>query len=320
MTRLTALFAGILLAPAPAAWAQAVISAHSGMVNYVEGDVRMAGQQVKLNGAIFPDVKVGQVLSTGSGHAEILLTPGVFLRLDRNTSFRMAANKLTDTQIEVLSGSVLVEVDEILKDNRIAVKMKDSETQLLKTGLYHFNADAGQIRTFEGRAQLSDAARSTEIKGGRTMLVGSTSNPDKFNRNKSKDELYAWSKLRDGRLAVSNMAIARRTNPRGLSNSLWAWDPAMSMFTFLPRSGYINSPFGIYLYSPGSVWVAYQQLPAPDYGNPGNASAASWQGVAPSSAGVSVAPSSSASSGVVSAPSSSSAAAVASTGGGSRGR
>src|SRR5690349_7363452 len=143
--------AAVLLALVPAAWGQAVISAHSGMVNFIEGDARIEGQAVKLDGAIFPEVKIGQTMSTQMGHAEILLTPGVFLRLDNHTSFRMISNKLTDTQLEIVGGSALVEVNEILKENRIAVKMGESETLLLKTGLYHFNADAGQVRAFDGK-------------------------------------------------------------------------------------------------------------------------------------------------------------------------
>ena len=117
----------------------------------------------------------------------------------------MVSNKLTDTQIEIVSGSALVETDEILKDNRIAVKMGDAETVVLKTGLYHFNADAGQVRTFTGKAQLSDASHSTELKGGRTLLVGSSLMPNKFDKNKSKDELYAWSAQRDARLELANI-------------------------------------------------------------------------------------------------------------------
>ena len=250
--------AAILLSFAiPACWAQAVISARSGMVNFVQGRVELAGQQVKLDGAIFPEVKPGQTLSTQAGHAEILLTPGVFLRLDRNTSFQMISNKLTDTQVEILGGSALVEADEILKDNRIAVKMGDSETLLLKTGLYHFNAAAGQVRTFAGRAQVSEADNSTELKGGRTLLVGSSLTPDRFDKNRSKDELYAWSEQRDNQLELANISVARGVSSNSFSSSLWAWDPWMGMYTFLPHSGYMNNPFGMAWYSPSTVWVAF---------------------------------------------------------------
>ena len=289
---------------APATWAQAVISARSGMVNYVDGEVQLAGQTVKLDGAIFPEVKPGQILSTQQGRAEILLTPGVFLRLDRDTSFRMISNQLTDTRLEILNGAALVEADEILKDNRIDIKMADTETVLLKTGLYHFNASAGQVRTFEGKAQVSDASHSTELSGGRTLLVGSSLTPDKFNKGKLKDELYAWSEQRDYRLALANISAARRTSSKGLSNSLWAWDPWLSMYTYLPRSGRYYSPFGIPWYSPATVWVVFQPQAAPYSGY--QASNSSWQGVAPSSAQASAAPSSNASTGSVGATSGSS--------------
>jgi hypothetical protein len=249
--------AAILLSLAvPACWAQAVISAHSGMVNFVEGNVQLAGQPVKLNGAIFPEVKPGQTLSTQLGRAEILLTPGVFLRLDRNTSFQLISNKLTDTQVEILGGSALVEANEILKDNRVAVKMGDAETLLLKNGLYHFDATAGQVRTFAGRAQVSDASSSAELKGGRLLLMGSLLTPQKFDKNKSKDELLTWSEHRDIRLGLANVSVAQSVGSNSFSNSLWAWDPWMNTYTFLPHSGYEYNPYGIAWYSPGSVWIA----------------------------------------------------------------
>jgi hypothetical protein len=320
MSRFAAVVSLAALLSVPAAWSQAVISGRSGMVNYVEGDVQLAGRPVKLDGAIFPNVKIGETLSTRAGHAEVLLTPGVFLRLDRNTSFRMISDKLTDTQVEIVSGSALVEADEILKDNRIAVKMADAETLLLKTGLYHFNADAKQVRTFTGKAQVSDASNSTELKGGRTLLVASLLTPDKFDKNKSKDELYLWSEQRDYRLELANISVARGTNAKGFSNSMWAWDPWLSMYTFLPRSGYMYSPFGMAWYSPSTVWVVFR--PAYNSNNNGyqgnSASNSSWQGASPSS--VSVAPSSNASTGSVGASSGSSSGAVASSAGASRGR
>jgi len=302
----------------PAAWGQAVISARSGMVNYVEGGVHIAGSPVKLDGAIFPEVKIGQTLSTEAGHAEILLTPGVFLRLDRNSSFRMVANKLSDTQVEILTGSALVEVDEILKDNHIAVKMGDSSTVLTKNGLYHFNADAGQIRAFDGKAQVSAASNSTELKGGRTLLVANSLTPDKFNKNKSKDELYLWSEQRDYRLALANISAARGIKTNSYTSSMWAWDPWLSMYTFLPRSGRVYSPYGFSWYSPATVWIVFRPVVTVDPGY--QASNSGWQGIAPSSGSVSVAPSANASTGAVSAPATSSSSAVAASAGASRGR
>src|ERR1700686_1161610 len=79
------------------AWAQSVISAHSGVIHYVEGDVTIDGAAVHPKFAEFPDVKSGQSLATGEGRVELLLTPGVFLRLTDNSSVRMISNVLADT-------------------------------------------------------------------------------------------------------------------------------------------------------------------------------------------------------------------------------
>ncbi len=58
------------------AWGQSVISAHSGVIQYVEGQVTLDGTQLEQKFAEFPDVKVGQTLAAQDGRAEILLTPG----------------------------------------------------------------------------------------------------------------------------------------------------------------------------------------------------------------------------------------------------
>src|SRR5258706_5131600 len=86
-----------------AAWAQSVISAHSGVVHYVEGEVTIDGAAVHPKFAEFPDVKDGQVLATEEGRVEVLLTPGVLLRMAENSSVRMLSNALADTRIEVVS-------------------------------------------------------------------------------------------------------------------------------------------------------------------------------------------------------------------------
>src|SRR5271165_7212513 len=112
-TRLSLVLA---LAGSASVWGQSAISAHSGMIHYVEGKVLLEGQPVDPKFGEFPEVKNDQVLQTEEGRAEVLMTPGVFLRISENSSFRMLSNRLSDTAIEVLSGSTMFEVDELLKD------------------------------------------------------------------------------------------------------------------------------------------------------------------------------------------------------------
>ena len=45
--------------------------------------------------------------------AEILLTPGVFLRVAENSSIKMISSRLIDTRVDLLSGSILIECAEL---------------------------------------------------------------------------------------------------------------------------------------------------------------------------------------------------------------
>ena len=104
----------------------AVISARSGLIHYVEGQVYVDDQLVETKFGIFPEVKENQQLRTEEGRAEVLLTPGVFLRLGENSSFRMITNRLIDTRLEFLAGAAVVEAEDIAKDNSVTVAYGDA--------------------------------------------------------------------------------------------------------------------------------------------------------------------------------------------------
>src|SRR5947208_3333587 len=116
----------------PAAWGQLAVSARSGMVNHLEGKVTLADEPLKLRFGQFPEVATGVTLAAEDGRAEVLLSPGVFLRLDEHSFFKMISNKLTDSQVELTHGAALVEVQELLKDNSVAVVVGTSKVSLLK--------------------------------------------------------------------------------------------------------------------------------------------------------------------------------------------
>src|SRR5260370_41276182 len=98
----------LLLAFSALSYAQSVISAHSGVVQYVEGDVSIDNQPIHPKFAQFPEVKPDQIIATDEGRVELLLTPGVFLRLAENSSVRMLSNSLSNTRLAMISVSSLV--------------------------------------------------------------------------------------------------------------------------------------------------------------------------------------------------------------------
>src|SRR5581483_12433636 len=81
--------------------AQSVISAHSGLVHFFDGSVFLDDQRLEQKTGKFDQINNGSELRTQDGRAEVLLTPGTFLRLGANSSIRMLSNKLEDTRVEL---------------------------------------------------------------------------------------------------------------------------------------------------------------------------------------------------------------------------
>src|SRR5271155_551961 len=94
--------------------------ARPGTVNYVEGQAAMGGQSLDAK-SVGVEMGVGQSITTLDGKAEILLTPGVFLRLGPNSSARLVANGLADTQVQLDQGHAMIEIDQIFPDNHLRV-------------------------------------------------------------------------------------------------------------------------------------------------------------------------------------------------------
>jgi len=247
----------------PVASAQSVISAHSGIIHYVEGDVTIDGNAIHPKFAEFPDVKAGQLVATAEGRAEILLTPGVFLRLAENSSVRMLSNVLADTRLELVSGSALVEVGELLEHNAISFEVSGIHMELAKKGLFRIDATPANMRVYEGQARVSSGSQSlTAHKGHQIDLEAAKLAETRF-ETKETDAFYRWSARRAEYVAAANVISARVASNSeygsGYSSgaSAWSWNPYFGMYTFLPRSGIYWSPFGSQFYSPGVITGIY---------------------------------------------------------------
>jgi hypothetical protein len=286
----------LALAGSVGAWGQSAISAHSGMIHYTEGTVLLEGQPVDPKFGEFPEVKNDQVLQTQEGRAEVLLTPGVFLRVAENSSFKMLSNRLSDTALEVLAGSTLIEVDQLLKDNSITIRYKDATVALSKPGLYRFDAEAERMRVYDGEAQAIYGVKTVDVRKGKQVVLNEALLATTFDA-KDTDSFYNWASRRSESVAAANVSSARAAGNgplplgSGCYNSpaaagpantsyaaatypgvgpgaggmncgvspygSWAWNPYYGMFTYLPGMGYGYSPFGWSLYSPYTVGTIF---------------------------------------------------------------
>ena len=202
----------------------------------------------------------GQVLQTANGRAELLLTPGVFLRLDENSAVRMVSPNLLNTRVELDRGRADIEVDWIQPRNNIQVAEAGSTTRLLKDGLYAFDADKKTVRVFKGEAELlersGDGQNSLKLKGGRQVALAANESVKtvSFDRNQAEDPLYNWSSLRSQYLAEANLNLASAYSGYGGWAPGWYWNAGFWGYTWLPGDGFLWSPFGWGFYSPRYIY------------------------------------------------------------------
>jgi FecR protein len=232
------------------------LSVVPGTVNYVEGQVSVAGQPVTPRSPV--QMQPNQVLETGQGRAEVLLTPGVFLRVGENSAVRLLSPNLANTQVEVLRGQAIVEVTELFKDNNLSVVMNGASTRLEKQGLYGFNANMQVVQVFDGKATVEQNGHSKELGKDHQLALNTTNwKVTHFDAKTegAQDPLYAWSRLRSEYEAQASMQSAQNVFTAGWPywyGPGWYWNPYWDMYGFLPGDGIWFSPFGYPFYSP---WV-----------------------------------------------------------------
>ena len=260
------ILAGLLALPA---WADTANKTPApGTLNYVEGQASIGAESLNSKSVGSAELQPGQTLTNRNGKAEILLTPGVFLRLGSNSSVKMISPSLTNTEVEVQRGEAQVEVDQIFKQNDLQVREDGATTRLQKVGLYDFNADQPAVRVLDGQALLQEGDTRIKIKGSHEVALNAPQlKSQKFDKKnfETSDALYRWSSLRSEYIAEANAEqaptyILGGGYGPGWWGPGWYWDPAFSFYTFIPGDGVLYSPFGWGFYSP--FW-------APAYWAPG---------------------------------------------------
>jgi hypothetical protein len=234
------------------AQAQNAEPARPGTLNYIEGSASIDGRPILHSAVGSAALEPGHTLATGQGRVELLLTPGVFFRLDEASAGRLISSDLTNTVVELDSGRAAVEVDEIFPQNNIQVVEQGNPTRILKPGFYEFDADHGGVRVFEGKAEVVEhEAKRVSVNGHHEFAFDDRSElkAREFDINAAKDPLYNWSSLRSEYLAEANTQIADQYGYAGFAPG-WYWDPYAYGYTFVGLDPFW-SPFGWGFYGGG---------------------------------------------------------------------
>ena len=272
---------------AAAAFGQDVVSARAGMIQHIEGSVQVDGKTISMPSrekmfSQLPEVKKGSTLTTTEGRAEVLLTPGVTLRLGEETSFTMIDSDLANAKVELKEGMAVVEVLEILKDTMVTVNVGSASIEFRKPGTYKIHAsDKPELLVYDGQAEVTAGGQKKAAKKGNAFALENSMVARKFDTEKG-DALLRWSMRRSGYMAMANVSAASAARSGGSSSMMmmgggrggmlggWYWNPYYMMYTYLPYRGmFCNSYIGTCYYSPGRVQQAFY---TPAYTNPGGGS------------------------------------------------
>jgi hypothetical protein len=229
---------------------QSVVSTHSGVVYFFEGSVFIGDQPLQQKFGKFPDIGEGGELRTEKGRAEVLLTPGVILRVGENSSIKMVSTKLSDTRVELMSGSAILESAEPNAADNVSLIYKDWDVRLPQEGVVRIDADPGQVNVYKGQAEVhtgSEEARVT-VTSGQNLPLAKVLVPEDTTVA-SNDPFKAWAMSRSQDISSDNATAKGIVDDPGTVDSSGLAAGAYSYYpqAIVPGLGY---PYGMSFWSP----------------------------------------------------------------------
>jgi hypothetical protein len=200
--------------PVPAG-AQSVISTHSGVVHFFEGTVFLGDQPLESHLGRYPSVPKGAELRTANGRAEVLLTPGVFLRMKDHSAIRMVANDLADTQVELLAGSIIVESGEPNSGTSVTLIYQGWGIHLLRKGTCRIDSEPPRLWVRQGELEVfsKDDRQPVAVEAGMSLSLGDVLARDVLAPERSigepKDKLQDWANGRSESISADDAITAQ---------------------------------------------------------------------------------------------------------------
>jgi hypothetical protein len=214
--------------------AQSVISTRSGVVHYFEGAVNLGGQPLRYRPGKFPIMPNSAELRTEHGRAEVLLTPGVFVRIGEQSAIRMVDNELLHTRVELLAGAAVVDSAEPMPSTSVTLTYKNWSVRFLERGIYRIDSDPPHLWVLEGSAEVSAGAHEATLLVDKDMdLAFAPVLVPEHTVNAPHDALTAWAGGRHQSISADNTIAADIQDPANLNTV----GPDAGGFTYFPMLG-----------------------------------------------------------------------------------
>jgi FecR-like protein len=242
----------VVLAASFQAFAQTVISTHSGTVYFFEGSVWLGDQRLEQKFGKFPTIGEGGELRTQDGRAEVLLTPGVFLRMGENSRVRLVSSNLADTRVELLDGSAVIEAKDPSADTSATVSYKGWQIKVPERGIYRIDTVPPQVKVYKGEAQVvAEGNKDTvAVKDGQVLPLAGVLVAD-ASQGELNDSFDRWAMERSQAIYSDNATASEIIDDPTLTDSAGLALGGLSYFpiTSSPALGLAN-PYGLSFWSP----------------------------------------------------------------------
>jgi hypothetical protein len=144
-----------------------------------------------------------------------MLTPGSFLRLGPDSEIEMIYAGLLDGRLRLHRGTAVADFPTLYDQESFTIFLGDAEITLRKAGTYRLEAlppAPPRLAVFAGRAEITLADNSFDVKAKQSALLASNRPREKFDPKKSMDELDRWSAERSADL-LAKAEAARKADP-----------------------------------------------------------------------------------------------------------
>ena len=202
----------LVLMNVPAGQAQHIVSAKAALIQHTVGEVLLNGDLVSLSKGDYVQMQEGQTLRTAKGRAELLLAPGVYLRLGKNSQIRLFQGELDDTQLDFDRGIALVEIVDLEKGNQIRMQFEGGLVEFRKQGLYRLDTADDLLRVYDGEARVAFRNKQAKVKKGKMLRLNEELKVKKFDRDAAADAMHQWAAARSFELFSTAPFSIRQPN------------------------------------------------------------------------------------------------------------
>ncbi|SPE38561.1 exported hypothetical protein [Candidatus Sulfopaludibacter sp. SbA3] len=247
---------------------QTVVSTRAGLVHYFEGVVAIGGEPLQAQFGRFPEIAEGSELRTGQGLAEVLLGPGVILRMADESAIKMLSASLADVRLELLAGSAILESQGALPGNSVAIAYQNWQVRVPKQGNFRIDAVPAQLRVYNGEVEVRAGEDApVMVKAGQTLPLGAVLVPDQT-LGAPGDGFNDWAFERSQAIAADNATAAQIVDDPALyPNLIDASGLALAGYTYFPPTlAYPYMSYNMYGPSIYGAWSPYASLYRYGYG------------------------------------------------------